>query len=212
MMSVRTAIVLSGMIALVMVFLAASSMLAPAEDGDGREVVAESVTEITNAAEPIETPAVEAGALVDVNQLGDTVTRGEMAALLSSALGLVDRADDPFADDDGSLYEADIERLVAAGITKGCNPPANTKFCPDAPMTRAEAVTMLVRGFGLTARADDPFADDDGSIFEPDIERLAAAGITKGCNPPENTKFCPGAPVSGDEMAIFLARAGDLSP
>ncbi len=52
------------------------------------------------------------------------------------------------------------------------------------------------------------FVDDDGSVFEADIERLAAAGITKGCNPPVNDRFCPNDPVTRGQMAAFLVRGG----
>jgi hypothetical protein len=50
------------------------------------------------------------------------------------------------------------------------------------------------------------FTDDDGSVFEGDIARLAAAGITRGCDPPANTRFCPGDPVTRGQMAAFLFR------
>jgi len=38
------------------------------------------------------------------------------------------------------------------------------------------------------------------------IEALAASGITAGCNlaPPQ---FCPDAPVTRGQMAVFLSRA-----
>jgi hypothetical protein len=51
-----------------------------------------------------------------------------MAAFLVRALELTDTLDDPFTDDDDSIFEADIERLAAAGITKGCNPPTNDRY------------------------------------------------------------------------------------
>ena len=51
------------------------------------------------------------------------------------------------------------------------------------------------------------FIDDDDSIFEPDIERLATAGITRGCNPPTNDHYCPNNNVTRGQMAAFLARA-----
>jgi hypothetical protein len=51
------------------------------------------------------------------------------------------------------------------------------------------------------------FEDDDGSIFEDDIEWLAATGVTKGCNPPDNTQFCPNDFVTRGQMAAFLERA-----
>ena len=54
------------------------------------------------------------------------------------------------------------------------------------------------------------FVDDDGSIHEPDIELIAAAGITLGCNPPMNDRYCPDGVVSRGQMAAFLVRALDL--
>ncbi len=142
----------------------------------------------------------------------NTVTRGQMAAFLARALGLVERASDPFSDDDTSIFEADIEKLAAAGITKGCNPPDNDRFCPDRRLTRGEMAAFLVRGYGYTDRAEGRFIDDDGSIFEADIEKLAAAGVTLGCNPPANDRFCPDDYVLRQQMASFLGRAEGLTP
>ncbi|MFO7292941.1 MAG: S-layer homology domain-containing protein, partial [Acidimicrobiia bacterium] len=59
----------------------------------------------------------------------------------------------------------------------------------------------------LTETDGTDFVDDDGSIFEGDIERLAAAGITRGCNPPDNDRFCPDDPITRGQMAAFLFRA-----
>jgi hypothetical protein len=141
------------------------------------------------------------------------VTRGQMAAFLTRALGLTERADDPFTDDDDSVFEADIERMAAAGITKGCNPPTNDRFCPDASVSRGQMAAFLVRALGYTdAGAGDLFTDDDGSVFEADIDRLGTAGVTKGCNPPENDRYCPDNPVLRDQMASFLTRALNLTP
>ena len=136
------------------------------------------------------------------------VTRGQMAAFLVRALGLTERLDNPFTDDDGSIFEGDIERLAAAGITRGCNPPANTRFCPDANVTREQMAAFLVRALGYTDNGGgDLFTDDDGSVFEGDIDRLGTAGVTRGCNPPANTRFCPGSNVTRGQMAAFLHRA-----
>ena len=136
------------------------------------------------------------------------VTRAQMAAFLVRALNLTDRRNDAFVDDDDSIFEADIERLAAAGITKGCNPPTNNRFCPDGKVTRSQMAAFLVRGLGYT---DDGggnlFIDDDGSVFEADIDRLGTAGVTKGCNPPANTRYCPNSFVTRGQMAAFLHRA-----
>jgi hypothetical protein len=137
------------------------------------------------------------------------VTRGQMAAFLVRAMGYTNnQPGDRFVDDHNSIFEGDIERLAAAGVTRGCNPPANTRFCPDSYVTRGQMAAFLVRALGYTDdRGGDRFVDDDDSIFEGDIDRLATAGVTKGCNPPTNTRFCPDSYVTRGEMAAFLHRA-----
>jgi hypothetical protein len=71
----------------------------------------------------------------------------------------------------------------------------------------------LVRAFDLTDDGGgNKFVDDDGSVFEDDIAKLAAAGITRGCNPPVNDKFCPDNVVTRGQMAAFLHRAESWLP
>lgn len=48
------------------------------------------------------------------------------------------------------------------------------------------------------------FTDDDGSVHEPSIEAIFAAGITTGC---AETLYCPDAAVTRGQMAAFLHRA-----
>ncbi|MGH8936697.1 MAG: S-layer homology domain-containing protein [Acidimicrobiia bacterium] len=143
----------------------------------------------------------------------DAVTRGQMAAFLRRAFELPAANDDFFDDDEGSVFEEDINALAAAGITKGCNPPVNDLFCPADHVTRGEMAAFLVRAFEYK---DDGggnlFVDDDGSVFEGDIDRLATAGVTKGCNPPQNDEYCPNDLVKRDQMASFLGRAKGLTP
>lgn len=143
----------------------------------------------------------------------DGVTRGEMAAFLKRALALPATSTDHFGDDSGSVFEDDINALAEAGVTRGCDPPANENFCPDDPVTRGQMAAFLVRGFGYTdSGAGDLFVDDDNSVFEGDIDRLGTAGVTRGCNPPTNDRFCPEDVVLRDQMASFLGRALELAP
>ncbi|KAA3638938.1 MAG: S-layer homology domain-containing protein, partial [Armatimonadetes bacterium] len=117
-------------------------------------------------------------------------------------------SEDFFTDDDDSVFEGDINRLAAAGITKGCNPPKNDLFCVDGNVTRGQMAAFLVRAYGYTAGAgDNLFDDDDDSIFEMDIDRLGTSGVTRGCNPPENNLYCPDSLVTREQMAAFLFRA-----
>jgi CSLREA domain-containing protein len=113
-----------------------------------------------------------------------------------------------FIDDDDSIFEADIEWMAVEGITKGCNPPKNDRFCPDDFVTRGQMAAFLVRALGYTDNGGgDLFVDDDASIFANDIDKLGTAGVTKGCNPPKNDRFCPDDFVTRGQMAAFLHRA-----
>jgi hypothetical protein len=134
--------------------------------------------------------------------------RQDIAAFLSRALDLPGAETDYFVDDNGVPFEADINRIAAAGITKGCNPPANDRFCPSDTVTRGQMAAFLVRAWHITDPGpEDWFTDDDNSVFEADIDRLAAAGITKGCNPPANDRYCPTRKVTRAQTASFIARA-----
>ncbi len=49
-----------------------------------------------------------------------------------------------------------------------------------------------------------------GSPHNDNIAAIAAVGITKGCNPPDYTQYCPNGLVTREEMASFLARTAGL--
>jgi hypothetical protein len=51
------------------------------------------------------------------------------------------------------------------------------------------------------------FRDDDGNIHEGNIEAIAAAGITLGC---DTELYCPADTVTRGQMAAFINRAVDL--
>ena len=135
-------------------------------------------------------------------------TRGQAAAFFNRALNLNASDTDAFDDDEDSIFEGDIDAIAAIGITLGCNPPANDEYCPDDTVTRAQWASFMVRALGLTEGGDDDrFTDDDGNTHETDINRIAAAGITLGCNPPANDLFCPDDTVTRAQAASFFVRA-----
>lgn len=76
-----------------------------------------------------------------------------------------------FDDTDGSVFEDDIEWLAEAGITMGCNPPANTRFCPDEPVTRGQMAAFLSRSFHLREKEWE-FTDTRGSVFAEDASLM----------------------------------------
>src|SRR5690606_15517075 len=102
----------------------------------------------------------------------------------------------------------DGARAAEPGLTGGCNPPLNTRFWPDDVVTRGQMAAFLHRALpDLATSGSTDFRDDNGSTFESDIEWLAATGVTRGCNPPTNDRFCPDDVVTRGQMAAFLHRA-----
>jgi hypothetical protein len=72
--------------------------------------------------------------------------RHEMAELLVKAFGYDNpTGTDYFVDDEGNRFEDSINALAAHRVTMGCNPPANTNFCPDTPLKRSQMATFFVR-------------------------------------------------------------------
>jgi hypothetical protein len=130
-----------------------------------------------------------------------SVSRGQMASFLSRALDLPAAGRDYFRDDGSSVHQADINRLAAAGIASGC---AAGRFCPTATVTRAEMASFLTRALSLARASRDFFSDDERSIHEPNINRVAQAAITGGC---ASARYCPANSVTRGQMAAFLRRA-----
>ncbi len=136
------------------------------------------------------------------------LTRAQLASLLARWLGLGLDAPDRFADDAGSVHEQAINALARAGITLGCETADVTLFCPQNPVSRGQIASFLARAAKLSLAAPDRFADDDGSVHEPAINALAAAGITQGCDAADPSRYCPSQPVPRDQTAALLSRAG----
>ncbi len=80
------------------------------------------------------------------------------------------------------------------------------------PKTLKWRVVLIVAAIAVFATpaaviASHQFTDVvDGNVFHDDIAWLADAGVTKGCNPPTNDMFCPGANVTRQQMAAFMRR------
>lgn len=103
-----------------------------------------------------------------------------------------------------------ISRLVSAGVTKGCGESPSI-FCPNQNVTRDQMAVFLLRamhgGTYQPPAASGVFSDVPTSHWAAGwVERLREEGITTGCanNP---LQYCPGSPVTRDQMAVFLLRA-----
>lgn len=145
-----------------------------------------------------------------------SVTRAEMAIFIlrgihgsayipPAATGTV------FIDVPASSFAAAwIEQLALEGVTAGCS---INHFCPNAPITRAEAAVFLLRGehgsaYIPPAATGTVFGDVPlGSFANAWIEQLAAEGITSGCG---GGNYCPALMVTRAEVAVFLVKIFNL--
>jgi hypothetical protein len=115
---------------------------------------------------------------------------------------------DSRADDDGNAHEASIDCLVWYEIAKGTS---DTTFDPRVAVTREQMAGFLARlievsGGRLPADAPDAFHDDDESVHEDTINKLAAAGVLAGKG---DGRFDPTGEVSRAQLATFLVKAYD---
>ncbi len=101
-----------------------------------------------------------------------------------------------------------IERLYYSGVTTGCGAGI---YCPGASVTRAQMAVFLLRGIHGPSYTPPPVGASTNFTDVPTthwaaawIKQLKAQGITTGCGA---DIYCPEAPVTRDQMAVFLLRA-----
>ena len=141
------------------------------------------------------------------------LTRAQMAVLMVRGLDGPGVPPPPatgavFVDVPASAFGAAyIERFKARNLTGGCqaSPP---RFCPDQGLTRAEMAVFLLRAKHGAAyqppHATGIFSDVPLSHSLVDwVEQLAREGITSGCGV---GRFCPGDPLTREQISVFLVR------
>jgi hypothetical protein len=84
-------------------------------------------------------------------------------------------------------------------LVVGAPPGTNLGFISARVMYRLQ----VSPGPGVATFADVPTSH----VFFKFIEALSAAGITSGCTPPPSPNFCPDAPITRGQMAVFLSTA-----
>ena len=139
---------------------------------------------------------------------------------VASAAAANDYPSGRFGDDDRHPAEVAMSTLAEWGVVDGCNPPANSHSCPDAPVTRAEAAKIIVEAGEFTGDllvADEVVADrfaDDGEALgggaERYLELLAAVDALHGCDPPTNRFVCPNRGITRGQAAKILIGAYGL--
>lgn len=114
----------------------------------------------------------------------DTVTRGEMAAILNRTLKYTETVENSFRDlDEAEWYTADMLKLAAAGVMEGYQGMAR----PLDGITRQEAMVMMIRALGYENEfpSDSVLGYQDAFLISdwayPAVSTLAAGGYITDC-------------------------------
>ena len=130
-------------------------------------------------------------------------TRAQIVTFLWRAAGspVVNYAMD-LADVSGDAYYAEAVRwALSQGITTGT---ADGKFSPNAPCTRAQAVTFLFRASKASADGAPAFSDVAADAYYAEAVKWATDnGITNGTT---SSTFSPGSGCTRAQIVTFLWR------
>lgn len=111
-----------------------------------------------------------------------------------------------FNDTENHWAKDAIEKLAGLGAVSGY---PDGSFKPDAPITRAEFVTMLVKALDLTAKGDVPaFKDSAGHWASAGISIVAALGLVSGYS---DGCFKPDSLITREEIAVIAFKAAKLN-
>jgi hypothetical protein len=99
-------------------------------------------------------------------------------------------------------FDGSIGALVRAMRSEGSYANIHTVAYPSGEI-RGQ-ITTLPNG------VEDRFTDDEGSVHEGNIDIIAAADITLGCDEANPALFCPSEAVTRGQMASFIQRALNL--
>lgn len=138
------------------------------------------------------------------------VTRAQMATFIARVLteaGASLPSSPPSAFSDvppGSTHAQAINQLASVGVVTG----TDGRYRPEGEVSRAQMTSFIMRAAALVAGSplppgSDAFADDDGNVHEPNIDRAATAGIAAGTS---GASFNPSGEVTRAQMGSFLAR------
>lgn len=110
-----------------------------------------------------------------------------------------------FLDMTSHWSKVDVESLAAKMIITG---RTELTYVPNASVTRAEFVTLLVRALGLTANANDPISSfKDLAVsdwYAGQVHTAVSAGIVNGY---ADGTFKPDQTITREEMALMVYKA-----
>ena len=104
------------------------------------------------------------------------VTRAQMATFLVGAFDLDSAPPAGFTDTEGNIHQDNIDALAAAQITAGCR-TGPLRYCPNAPVTRAQMATFLHRAL---LRQKEQAVEADTIVISDDVPDIDLANLSTG--------------------------------
>jgi hypothetical protein len=109
-----------------------------------------------------------------------------------------------------NVHEPAIDCAVAHGLAAGTT---STTYSPRSEVTRAQMATFIARllianGVFLADAPPDAFDDDETTVHERNINRLAAIDVVRGTG---ERAYSPSGAVTRAQMATYLARVYDVT-
>ena len=133
-----------------------------------------------------------------------SITRAEAATMLVKMKGIdvkdYEKDSEEFTDVDGAWYTPYVNAAFANNIVSG---KGDGIFDPNGNLTRAEAVTMVVKamGYKATGEGEVPFEDISDGWYTEYIENAYENKIVSGKS---KTQFDPDGQVTRAELAMML--------
>lgn len=145
----------------------------------------------------------------------DNLTRAEFAKLLVAALGVLPEPETsvPFPDARGhwSVKMGYLQAAVKMGVLNGF---PDGSFRPDAPVTRAQAVKIIVAAAGLgTGNARSVYTDTADTWYQGFVEAAGEGGLIGPAarhQVYDSAQFGGDEPASRAEAAMLLANLLNL--
>jgi hypothetical protein len=133
------------------------------------------------------------------------VRRAPLVLLLTLLVAAPVLASDRFGDvPNSNEHHNDINAIAVAGITRGCNPPALTNYCPDQAVRRDQMASFLQRGLGRGGRTQSTNQEFDLNVTPATLNSttLTVPGsgfvqVNAAVNATQVTFEPPGACIAG---------------
>jgi len=108
---------------------------------------------------------------------------------------------------DGAWYKDAVDFIAARGITSGTG---NNRFSPEAKLTRAQFVVLLLNAYRINTQNNAEFAktgnftDAGNTYYTPYLLAAKGLGIVSGTG---NNRFIPEQSITRQEMFVMLYNA-----